>query len=103
MIQRMRNTIPIDVKDIDLATVGELEVYLEQKSTNTLLKFSGEDIEVVDEDTLSVSISKEDGMRFSTATVRGQVAYTTNDGTPGATKVFYVPVYELLWRDGYGD
>lgn len=103
MIQRMRNTIPIDVTDLDLDSVSELEVYLEQSSTNTLLKFSGDEISIVDADTLSVSISKEDAMRFSTATCRGQVAFTDVNGNPGATKIFYVPVYELLWREGYGD
>lgn len=103
MIQRMRNVVPIDISGMNLDNVTEIEVYLEQRSTNTRLRFSGEDVSILDEDTLAISISKEDAMKFSTATVRGQVAFTRADGVPGATKVFYVPVAELIWRDGYGD
>lgn len=103
MIQRMRNTIPIDVSGFDLAGATNIEVYLEQKSTGLRLKFSGDEIFIVDDDTLEVNMSKDAAMRFSTATVRAQIAYTDSTGTPGATKPFYIPVYELLWREGYGD
>lgn len=103
MIQRMRNVVPIDITDVDLSNVTQIEVYLEQKSTNTYLRFAGEDVELVDENTLAISVSKEDAMKLSTATVRGQIAFTRENGLPTATKVFYVSVDELLWRDGYGD
>lgn len=103
MIQRMRNVIPIDITGLDITGVTDIEVYLEQRSTNTYLKFSGDDVQLVDADTLTINLSKEDAMKFSTATARGQVAYTDSEGNPGATKVFYVPVYELIWRGGYGD
>lgn len=103
MIQRMRNVVPIDVTDMSLAGVFNIEVYLEQKATQTELKFDGDQVRVIDDDTLAIEITKEQAMRFSTATVRGQVAFMDADGNPNATKVFYVPVGELIWREGYGD
>lgn len=103
MIQRMRNKVPITVPEIDLTAVSNIEVTLEQRSTNVEYTYSGDAVEVADAHVLFVSVPKEDAMQFDTRQILGQVMYTQPDGLPNATKIFKVSVDELLKEDGYGD
>lgn len=102
MIQRLRNNITIRVSDIDLTTASDIEVTVEQRTTDTEITYSGDSVLVTGPHLLTITIPKEDAVLFDKRTAKGQVMFTNGNGMPGATKIFVIPMYELLKEDGYG-
>lgn len=103
MFQRMLNYVTISVPEIDLTSVYNVEVTLDQKSSGAEFTYSGDSVVVAGEHLLTVTIPKEDAMSFNAKTIRGQVMFTRQNGVPDATKIFQMNVDELLKEDGYGD
>lgn len=102
MIQKMINHITINTPDLDLATVTDIMVTFEQKSSGVELTYSGDSISVIGAHALIVTVPKADAMKLDSTPVRGQMMYTLN-GSPLATQIFTIQVSELLREDGYGD
>lgn len=102
MFQKMLNYVTINIPELDLTTVTDIEVTFKQRGTGTELTYSGDDIELIDEHSLTVKMPKDDAMLLNRTTISGQVMFKEN-GIPNATQVFTAPVDELLKGDGYGD
>lgn len=102
MIQRMLNKVTINVPDISLYAVYNIEVTLEQRSSCAEFTYGAENIEMAGEHTLVVTVPKEDAMKLLDKPIRYQVMYM-EDGFPKATKIYRMPVDELLKDDGYGE
>lgn len=101
MFQRMANYVTINVPDVDLTTVTNIEVSFEQRSSGTELTYSGDSVSVSTEHQLVVAMPKQDAMLLDSHPVKGQVMFTEG-AVPNATRVFTVPVNELLKEEGYG-
>jgi len=102
MIQRILNYITIRVKDIDLTTVSDVEVTIEQRSTGVEVTYSGDNALVVGPHLITVTVPKSDALQFDKRSAKGQVMFTDENGVPGVTKIFFIPMNELLKEDGYG-
>ena len=102
MIQRVLNYITIRVPGIDLTTVTDVEVTIEQRTTDTEITYSGDSVLVVGPHLLTVTVPKSDALNFDKRAVKGQVMFTDENGVPGVTKIFFIPMAELLKEDGYG-
>ena len=101
MIQKMRNLVTINVRGVNLYEVTDIEVCLEQNTTELI--YSGENVEIGNETQLLVNVPKSVAMNLDfKKPMRGQVMFTKN-GVPCATNPFTFPVLELLKGDGYGD
>lgn len=103
MIQKMMNRVLLDVPDVDLTAVYNIEVTFDQKASGVELTYSDEAIFVADESHLSVDIPKEDAMKLVHKPIRYQVMFMNTEEVPGASKIYIMPVDELLKDDGYGE
>lgn len=103
MIQRIRNYITLNVTQLDLGEVSDVQVTIEQQSSGCEFTYADENVLVVGPHLLTVTVPKDDAMKLDKKNVKGQIMYTDSDGVPRATKVFILPVEELLKEDGYGD
>ena len=101
MIQKMMNKVPINIADIDMTTVSDIVVSIQQASTNTSATFSDFSVEVVSAGQIEVTLPKSFCMGLAATYVNVQVAFT-HDGVPDATDVFKIPVRELQLEEGYG-
>ena len=102
MIQRMKNKVVISLDDVQLDAVSDVEVTFDQKMSGVELTYKGDQIEILSESELAVIIPKEDAMKLLDKPIRYQVMYM-EDGFPKATKIYRMPVDELLKDDGYGE
>lgn len=102
MIQRMKNKVAISLDDVQLDAVSDVEVTFDQKMSGVELSYKGDQIEILSESELAVIIPKEDAMKLLDKPIRYQVMYM-EDGFPKATKIYRMPVDELLKDDGYGE
>ena len=102
MIQRMKNKVVISLDDVQLDAVSDVEVTFDQKMSGVELSYKGDQIEILSESELAVIIPKEDAMKLLDKPIRYQVMYM-EDGFPKATKIYRMPVDELLKDDGYGE
>lgn len=102
MIQRMKNKVAISLDDVQLDAVSDVEVTFDQKISGVELSYKGDQIEILSESELAVIIPKEDAMKLLDKPIRYQVMYM-EDGFPKATKIYRMPVDELLKDDGYGE
>lgn len=96
MRQRIENRILITCEDLDLSTLTDLEVYIEQGE-----RFFQYVPQVLSPHTLLVIMPVEDSKRLTTNTVKIQMAYTDAAGVPDATGIATVPVTALLKESGY--
>ena len=103
MYQRMRGLISIEVDGVDMTTVTNIEVYLEQESTGLQRLFTGSDVTVADYSKILISLPKEFCMQLDVSPLRAQVMFTRDTGLPDATQPFKIPVRELIKEAGYGD
>lgn len=102
MIQRVTNYITINVPGVDLTTVSDVEVTIEQRSTDVEFTYSGENALVVGPHLVTVTVPKADALQFDKKSAKGQMMFTDSAGVPGITKIFIIPMDELLKEDGYG-
>lgn len=102
MRQRMKNKVVISLDDVQLDAVSDVEVTFDQKMSGVELSYKGDQIEILSESELAVIIPKEDAMKLLDKPIRYQVMYM-EDGFPEATKIYKMPVDELLKDDGYGE
>ena len=102
MRQRMKNKVVISLDDVQLDAVSDVEVTFDQKMSGVELSYKGDQIEILSESELAVIIPKEDAMKLLDKPIRYQVMYM-EDGFPKATKIYRMPVDELLKDDGYGE
>ena len=96
MRQRIENRILITCEDLDLTTLTNMEVYIEQRA-----KFFQYVPKVLDAHSMLVIMPLQDSKRLDGTAVKIQMAYTDDSGTPGATGITTVPVSELLKEAGY--
>lgn len=102
MRQRMKNKVVISLDDVQLDAVSDVEVTFDQKMSGVELSYKGDQIEILSESELAVIIPKEDAMKLLDKPIRYQAMYM-EDGFPKATKIYKMPVDELLKDDGYGE
>lgn len=104
MIQKMRNQLVVNVPGEDMNTMTNIEVTIEQEENNLEFTYSGDSIAVSAAGKVLVSIPKEDADQLNFENdVRGQVMFTRPTGFPDATRIFRIPVRELLKEGGYGN
>ena len=103
MIQRMKNYVTITVPGVDMHEMTNIEVTIEQESTGKEFTYSGGAISLSEEGKVIVEMPKDDAATFDTEDAQGQVMFTRPGGIPDASRIFRIPVYELLKDDGYGD
>ena len=98
MRAKIRNSIAVSVKGIDLTTVSKLEFYVSQGT----LFFQYEPT-VASATTLTVDMPLADAMQLVPyLPAKLQFAYTvTSTGKPGASDELEVPVDDLLKNEGY--
>lgn len=97
MIQRIGNTLRVEVEGGSLEGATDLEFYIRQ--------WGGIYIEltptVVDDTHIDVEIPYDEAMKLSSTQAQLQLAFTSAAGMPCATDVLTVPVGELLKEAGY--
>ena len=96
MRQRIENRILITCEDLDLTTLTNMEVYIEQRT-----KFFQYVPRIIDEHSMLVIMPLQDSKRLDSTSVKIQMAFTDEIGTPRATGTTTVPVSELLKEAGY--
>ena len=97
MRQRIENRLIITVDGVDLTTVTDILFWIRQ--SNTLFEYVPK---VIDSKTMSVTIPKEDAMKFLLSTVEMQFAFTHEDMHPEASEIVKMQVDQLLKEAGYG-
>lgn len=95
--QRMKNRLVLSCEDVDLTSVSDIEVYLEQDDL-----FFQYTPEVLSPSTMAITIPLSDAVQLETGTVSMQFAFTDASGLPWASEIIYSTVSELLKEDGYG-
>lgn len=96
MRQRMKNSLHISVKGVDLLTASKIEFYLRQGSF-----FRQYTPSVISSEEMLVQIPFEDAMKLAGGECRVQFALTDGNGNPVATDPKTVPVDVLLKEAGY--
>lgn len=96
MRQRIENRLIITVDGVDLTTVTDILFWVRQ--SNTLFEYVPE---VIDSETMSVTIPKEDAMKLLLSTVEMQFAFTDQDMHPAASEIVKMQVDQLLKESGY--
>lgn len=103
MIQRMFNRVPLEFPDVDFSAASDVEVTFDQKTSGVELTYAEEAVAVIDETHLEVYVPKEDALKLYHKPIRYQAMFIGADGFPSASKIYTMPVDELLKDDGYGD
>lgn len=99
MRQRIQNTIYISVEGVDLTTLSNIEIYVEQKHADDIfLQYTPV---VVDANTMYFVMPKADADRLGTLPVKLQFAFTYEDGSPDASDTLELTVKELIKEGGY--
>lgn len=96
MRQRIENNLLITCDDVDLTTLSKLEIYMVQDGL-----FFQYTPKVLSATEMLVTVPLEDALRLKKTSVRVQLAYTDDLGTPRASEPATVPVSELLKEAGY--
>ncbi len=98
----MLNYLTINVSGTDLTEVTGLELRLVQDAGGVKNAFSGESLEVKNSSQVIAAIPRSVCEKLKTEhSARGQLLFL-RDGVPDRTRVFEIPIDELLPEGGYG-
>lgn len=97
MHQKIQSTLRFNVEGLSLTGVTKPEFYFRQRAGSFFQYVP----EIINENTIDVSVPFDDAMELMTGEVMCQLALTSANGTPLMTPWITIPVDECLKRGGY--
>lgn len=96
LTQRMPNTLPIEVENLDLTQVEDPVVIIDQVGNFHVRKVPA----IVSSSEMYVTLTFEESMKLNARDCRIQFAWTL-DGIENATDPQFISVREFIDKDGY--
>lgn len=99
MRQKIKNSITVRVKGMNLNNCTDLKFYVSQ---NDISHEYTPTVSENDNEVMIIEIPKSDAMHFKRGKCKWQVALTDPDGYPRSHDPVVTEMGELIWEAGYG-